>query len=212
MTNVSRPLIALLIGTVAFFAVWIVALKPSPSTSTAGGGPGLGSYQGAINSAHNAVSSSKAAARAVETASATSTPAVTSTPAATSTPATAPTATTPAVAASTTAPPARVRLNAVQHALKAHKVVALLFYNPAAADDVAVKHELAAIATHKGAVIKVSVPLTELSRYTTVTNQVQVQYSPTLVLIDRHARATTIVGFTDTFEIANRIDNALAGR
>jgi hypothetical protein len=29
MDSVSRPLIALLLGTVAFFALWLVALKPS---------------------------------------------------------------------------------------------------------------------------------------------------------------------------------------
>ena len=37
------------------------------------------------------------------------------------------------------------RLSAVQRAMHAHKVVALLFYNPAAADDRAVKQELAAV-------------------------------------------------------------------
>jgi hypothetical protein len=103
-------------------------------------------------------------------------------------------------------------LNAVQRALKEHKVVALLFYNPAAADDLTVKREMEAIPVHRGGVVKLSVPLSELSHYRTVTDQVRVEYSPTLVLIDRHANATTMVGFADTFEIANRVDDALAAR
>jgi hypothetical protein len=212
MANVSRPLIALLVGTVAFFALWLVALKPSPSSP--GGASGLGRYQSAINAAHSVAATTKAgAARAVTgttTPSATSTPAATATPAAATTPAVATTSAATTTPAAATPPATRVRLNAVQRALKSHKVIALLFFNPAAADDVAVKHELAAIPTRHGRVVKLSVPLTELSHYTTVTDQVQVDYSPTLVLIDRHAQATTIVGFADTFEIANRIDDTLA--
>jgi hypothetical protein len=230
MQHVSRPLIGLLVGTVAFFAVWLVAFKPSSSTSAAGGTSGLGRFQPAINAARGVAATTQAgAARATTgnsgtpaanstptTASATvapstkSAPSTITTPRTTTTPAATSTARTPSVRVSSSVPAARVRLNTVQRALKAHKVIALLFYNPAAADDVAVKQEMRAIPTHRGAVVKLSVPLGELSRYAAVTNQVQVQFSPTLVLIDRHANATTIVGFTDTFEIANRLDDTLA--
>ena len=53
MGNVSRPLIALLVATVAFFALWIVALKPSSGTGTAGTSSqnGPGAYQHDINAA-----------------------------------------------------------------------------------------------------------------------------------------------------------------
>lgn len=236
MQHVSRPLIGLLVGTVAFFAVWLVAFKPSSSTSAAGGTSGLGRFQPAINAARGVAATTQAgAARATTgnsgtpaasstptTASATAAPSTKpapstksapsniTTPRTTTTPAATSTARTPSVRVSSSVPAARVRLNTVQRALKAHKVIALLFYNPAAADDVAVKQEMRAIPTHRGAVVKLSVPLGELSRYAAVTNQVQVQFSPTLVLIDRHANATTIVGFTDTFEIANRLDDTLA--
>ena len=56
----SRSLIALLIGTVAFFALWVVALKPG-SSKTGSGSQGLGQYQSAINKAHQAVATSNAA-------------------------------------------------------------------------------------------------------------------------------------------------------
>ena len=59
MRSLPKPLIGLLLGTVAFFAVWMVALKPSSSSS--GGSPsGVGQYQSAINQAHQAVKTSHA--------------------------------------------------------------------------------------------------------------------------------------------------------
>ena len=38
----------------------------------------------------------------------------------------------------------------------------------------------------------------------------QLDSSPTLVLIDRARQATTIVGFTDRYEIAQRVADTLA--
>ena len=60
MRSLPKPLIGLLLGTVAFFAVWMVALKPSSSSS--GGAPsGVGQYQSAIDKAHQAVTTSNQA-------------------------------------------------------------------------------------------------------------------------------------------------------
>lgn len=220
MDNVSRPLIALLVGTVAFFALWIVALKPSSSGSGSSGG--AGQYQSAINKARHAVGTSAAAsvahggtvvttpARAssvLKTAStkAATTPATTTAPAIAATTVRATTSKTPQPAAA-----AKHRLDVVTRALVAHRVLALLFYNPAAADDRAVKQELATVPVHGHKVVKLIVPLNELSRYTVVTNQVPVNEDPTLVLIDGHGQASTIVGFADRFEIAQRVADALA--
>jgi hypothetical protein len=135
---------------------------------------------------------------------ATSHPAATATHAAKTHPAATATSTRPATAAQ--------RQNAVQRALTAHKVVAMLVYNPAGADDRAVKRELAAVPTHGGQVVKFAIPLSEVTRYGVVTNQVQVQSSPTLVIIDRHGQAFTITGFADGLEISQRIDDALTMR
>jgi hypothetical protein len=224
MDNVSRPLIALLVGSVAFFAVWMVALKPSGSGSSSSGGSSA--YQSAIAKAHAAVATSNGAsaahggtvAGAPRTASTpagqTSTPAgSTQTPAVTTHGATK-LAIRPAPAATSHAAPATPaqRRNAVEGALRTNKVLALLFYNGAAADDRAIRKELASVPTHKAHVVKFAVPLSELAQYTVVTNQVPVSSSPTLVLIDRVQHATTIVGFADRFEIAQRVDDALTVR
>src|SRR5205823_13532782 len=60
MDNVSRPLIALLVGSVAFFAVWMVALKPSSSPSGSSGG-GSSANHSAVAKAHQAVATSNGA-------------------------------------------------------------------------------------------------------------------------------------------------------
>jgi hypothetical protein len=203
MANVPRPLIALLVATVAFAALWVVALKPSSSSS--GGSHGAGTYQSAVTKAHQAVAISNQASAAHGGTVATS-PAVTPQPSAAAPPK-------PAVRhLARLSPSGTHRLNVVERALSAHKVIALLFYNPAAADDQAVKKELGAVPAHGGAVVKLAVPLSELSRYGVVANQVPVSTSPTLVLIDRKQRATTIVGFADGFEISQRVADALAAR
>jgi hypothetical protein len=222
MGNVSRPLIGLLVAAVAFFALYIVALKPS-SSSTTGGAPthGLGVYQSAINRAKGVQAVvNRGAAAAGGTAATTASPTVHKTPTVpaahpsvkaaptTKVHATSKAKAKPAAHSSPAATPAQ-RLGVVERALATHKVLAALFYNPAASDDQAVKQELASVPTHSGKVVKLIVPLSELSNYTLITNQVPVSFSPTLVVINRSGQASTIVGFADTFEIDQRIAGAL---
>jgi len=211
--SVPKPVIALLVGTVVFFALWMTALKPSSSGSPP---HGLGQYQSAINAARNAVSVSAAAnaARgAIPQGSSAAAPAASAPLHDSAKPVRATTATTTHSTTSTgtqTAKTAATRLNLVSRALEAGKVLALLFYNPAAPDDQAVRHELSSIPVHAGKVVKLAIPLSELANYTVVTNQVPVNLSPTLVLINAQRQASTIVGFADTFEIAQRLADALA--
>jgi hypothetical protein len=219
----SRGLIAVLVGTVVFFALWIVALKPSGSSSGAGGRPtqGLKGYQSDIAAAHQAVQTSNADnARAgggpvttapAPAASASSAPVAKAAPAPAAHNAKARThvaAPRTAVSSGTAAS----RLGTVQRAIRAHKVVAMLFYNPAAADDRAVRRELAAVPTHHGRVVKLTIPLSEISSYTAVTTQVPVNFSPTLVLLAPDGQADELVGFSDQFEIAQRVGQALAAK
>ena len=90
--------------------------------------------------------------------------------------------------------------------------MALLFYNPAAADDVAVKHELAQIPRAHGHVVTQAVPLTELRSYNAVTNEIPVNFSPTLVVVGPSHDAYEITGYTTAFEISQRVADALATR
>ena len=221
MRSLPKPLIGLLLGTVAFSAVWMVALKPSSSSS--GGSPsGVGQYQSAINKDHEAVTTSNQANARLGAPTAT-TPATTAkvstTPAAKAAPATS-AKTSPAAKAAAHKSPANASTTAsaasevqtVQNAVRAGKVVAVLFYNGAAADDRAMKSELASIPTHKGEVVRLAVPVSQLTQFSMITTQVPVDSSPTLVVIDRARQATTLIGFADGVEIAQRIDDALASK
>ena len=236
MDRVSKPLLGLLVGTVVFFALWIIALKPS-SSATGGGSSsgGLGQYNSAISAAHNAVATADAASAAhggtlppgsPTTSRTASAPAATVAASAAKT-ASAPAATathTAAATASRAAPHAHARHRVtvtrglspaqrealVVRALRAHHVVAVLFFNPAGADDRQLTQELAAVPTHRARVVKVAAPLGELARYPAITAQVPISGSPTLVIVDRTGVATTLVGFADRFEIAQLVDDALA--
>jgi hypothetical protein len=215
MAHVSRPLIALLAATVLFFALWVVALKPGGSSTGANSQSkkGLGQYQADINAAHQAVRTANAAGARAATG-----PAPTTTPAPA---ATAPVAHTPARSAAK--PPAAVRIpvkpvaatagarmSAVQRALRSHKLLALLFYNPSAPDDRAVRQELAGVPTHGGKVVKLAIPLDEINGYAAITSHVPVNFSPTLVLVAPNGQADELVGYTDPFEISQRVADGLA--
>ena len=218
MARLPKPLLGLLLGTVVFFAIWMVALKPK---SSAGGGSqgGVGQYQPAIDKAHQAVTTSNQANAKLGAPTATApapTPATPAKPA----PAT-PAKTTPKTAAKAApvtkntpdvAQSAKSGVQTIQSAIRAGKVVAVLFYNDAAADDRAVKNELAEVPTHHGKVVKLAVPVSQLTQYSVVTQQIPVVTAPTLVLIDAARQATTITGYADPVEIAQRISDALSSK
>jgi len=190
MANLPRPMIGLLVATIAFFAVWTVALKPSSSS-------------GPVSSSSNpapAASQPKAAAPAQADASH-------ATARASAGAAKAQPAAKPAVKHTVSA---QQRQTVIENGLNHHKVLAILFFNPAAADDRAVKHELDEIPARGGKVVKLAVPLSELTRYPVITNQVQVTESPTLVLIDGQRKADLLTGYLDQFELSQRVSDAVA--
>jgi hypothetical protein len=221
----SRSLIALLVGTVAFFALWVVALKPGGSSSN-GGSQGLGQYQSAINKAHQAVQTSNAgnaasgndgtsssaatsASRGASASSSTSSSTGSHSSSATTHAASGSHAArkpvvhlTPKVATHNHA--ALARLSTVQHALSAHKIVIMLFYNPKAADDQLVKQELSGVSSARN-VVKLTIPLSESANFTPVTQQVPVNFSPTVVLIAPSGQAQEIAGLSDRFVIAQHV-------
>jgi len=228
MRSLPKPMIGLLVVTLVFFALWYVELKPSSSTS--GGSPsGLGQYQSAINKAHQAVATSNAAnaklgapvsttkapAPSTTKSTAPSTPAATTPTASATTPKTAAAKTAAKTSATklATAKPAPVsvatELKTLQSAVATHKVLVVLFYNGAAADDQAMKQELAGVPTHNGAVVKLAVPVTELSKFEAITSQIPVVTAPTLVVVDPARDADTFTGFLSQLELNQRVADAL---
>jgi hypothetical protein len=232
MASLPRPLIALLVATLAAFGLWYVELRPSSSSSGASS-QGVGAYQSAINQAHQAVKTSNAANARLGAPTSTGKAPASPTPAKTTAEAKSPTTsaktTTTVAKSSATAAPKRAvkhavsrpvhkaaataqQLSQITNAITSHKVVAVLFYNDAAADDQAVDKELASVPTHGGRVVKAAVPLSALTSFGIITQQIPVVTAPTLVLIDSSRQATEITGFADTLEITQRVDDALAAR
>jgi len=183
-------MIGLLVATIAFFAVWTVALKPSsssdPASSSSSPAPAASQPKAAApahaDASHASASASASAAKAHPAAK-------------------------PAVK-HTVSP--QQRQTVIENGLNHHKVLAILFFNPAAADDRAVKHELDEIPARGGKVVKLAVPLSELTRYPVITNQVQVTESPTLVLIDGQRKADLLTGYLDQLELSQRVSDAVA--
>jgi hypothetical protein len=277
MANLPKPLIGLLLGTVAFFAVWMVALKPSSSSSSGGSPSGVGQYQPAINQAHQAVTTSNAANAKLGAPTATTAGPAAAAPKAAVAPnakAAAPKAKAAAPSAKAAAPKVKApasahahplalkaalqrafsraawdswlkqqraeiaaqqkadarlmadaikadvpyvpveatpaeQVKALQTAVAGHDVVAILFYNPAAADDRAMTAELAAVPVQHG-VFKLAVPVSELTQFAAITAQIPVVTAPTLILIDPARHATAITGFASQLEINQRIADAAA--
>jgi len=204
MDHVSKPLLGVLVAVVAFAALWMVVLKPNSSSGSSSPSPSAAAAAAPAPVVHPQPPTHRSAPavrpRAVREPAAVARPRPVGLAR--------PRSTVPAHSGAT--PGGRV--GAVQRALLGGKVLALLFYNPGAADDQAVKQELAGIPGHGGRVFSLAIPLNELFAYAQITSQVPVNYSPTLVIVDRARQAHEIVGFADSFEIAQRIQDALSAR
>lgn len=238
--HASRGLIALLVATVLVGALYMLEFKPGGSNPATGGPTqGISGYAADVNAAHQAVAIS-AGDNARSGADPSTSPAADQTggPAASTGPAAQQHKTAAAAAhRRAAAKPTRAardhvarhvrharsvkptrhatpadRLSTVDAAMRSHKAVALLFYNSSASDDQATEQELAEVPTRGHRVVKLAIPLTEIANYTAVTDQVPVNFSPTLVLIAPNGQADEIAGFATAFEISQRVDEALALR
>ena len=236
MSQVSRPMQIALAATLLLAVVWFVALRPKPSSdggssgapapaaaqSTASGAaPGVAGLKGAIDKAHGAVATAsgdaqRAAGSSADGSSATghaASPATTAQGAASS--AASPIGGRAAharVGAAATHPHVSRQVAVVQSALHRHKAVAIAFVDPSTADGQAVAQEMGHVSRFGGRALALAVPLSGLSAYAFITDAVQVTVAPTIVIVDPHGHATTIVGFADGDEIAQRLADALATR
>ena len=94
----------------------------------------------------------------------------------------------------------------VQAQLKAGKTVLILFWNPHGAEDAAVHGELPAVQHKLGGKIAVHYATAgQVGEYGTVTHSVQVNQTPTLVIVNPHGQATVLTGLTDAFAIEQAI-------
>lgn len=198
----------------------------TPSPVYKGSAPGVKGLSRDVRRAHEAVGTADAQARSLEGASAE--------PGKTSAPAT-PTSTAPTHrgAGSPSAKPAdpqaaqgarpssqtssaithpakhRSRAAAIGSELKRGKVVLLLFWNPRSSDDISVQDQVKQVAHKLGAKVAVHYAHAgEVGSFGTVTRNVSVYQTPTLLVIGKHGQVTTITGLTDAFSIEQAIREA----
>jgi hypothetical protein len=206
MAQLSRPLLIALASTVALVAVWLVALRPKPvPVSATPLAPTL-----AIPKAEQATATSDAANAKVQAATGGSAGSAAATPPAA---AAAPTASRPATSSAAARQDAGERHDAaVARDIARGKVVVLLFWNPAAADDVATRSALRGIDLHGGKVVVRAVPIGRVAQYASVTRGLKIAQSPTTVVIGRKRHTRVIVGLTERLELTQAVGDALAGR
>lgn len=89
------------------------------------------------------------------------------------------------------------------------KVVAILFTNGKSADDRRTRAALKQAFTADGKVVKRAVPISQIAKYRPVAQGVDVQQSPTLMVIDRKRQAQSLVGYSNTDAINQAIIDGL---
>lgn len=195
MGSLPRPLLAVLVAVIAAFAAWTLVLNHSSSPSAPGAtatSPVVApsthttTTTGATHR-HGALSAAQAKALAKARAARVAAQSL----------------------ARRQAAAAAHRVAVVDAALASDKVVALLFYNPAGPDDQADRDAVAAIPFDHGRVVRVAVPVTEIAHYTTIVDQVPIEGTPALVVIDTHHRAQLLTGFADQLEYDQLVADAL---
>jgi hypothetical protein len=98
---------------------------------------------------------------------------------------------------------------AVEHELQQGKTVLVLFWNSKGADDVAVHNELPAVQHSLGGKVAVHyASANQVGEYGTITHAVQVNQTPTLLIVNPHGQTTVLTGLTDSFSIEQSISEA----
>ncbi len=204
MTQVSRPILIVLLASVALAGVWLVALRPkaadtttSAPTATAPGEAGLGR---AIAKAKGAVSTSQSAAQRSEQAAASASgdaPATATSPATNSSKTSAsPSSAAPVKRALPKLDPGD-RSRPILRQLAHGKVAVVLFFNSKGADDHAAMRAVRAADRHHGRVAVHMIPIRRVGDYNALTADVPVLQAPTVLVIGPDRKARTVVGYTE---------------
>ena len=97
----------------------------------------------------------------------------------------------------------------VRKAVEKRKVLALLFWNNRSYDDRAVRRELKHVSTYGKQVFVAARPIKNVARYQAITRGVDVEQSPTVVVVDANLKAVTLVGYVDRDTIDQAVVDAI---
>jgi hypothetical protein len=219
MSQISPPLRILLIGCVVFLAAWMTVLKPGGGDTSAPAAPaaaapasqaGGAAAQTGPGKAVEAANNTAAAQPGVDAAHSGEAPATTAAAPTTAAPGA------PAVAAAA-APEADVSKAGlplpVAKAVASNKIVVLLFWNPKAADDRAVRREMRAVGSRHRKDVYVHVAnVKQISRYAPITRGANVDQSPSVLVVGRDRQVTLLEGYSDRQAIQQAIFDALRAK
>ncbi len=236
MTHVSRPFQIFMVAFVLFVAVWFVALRDHTSSTTGAGSsvPAPPSVKTAPTKSvqitthatvvHKTTNGNIAGATVVHKTTTTHATVVkhsatthrSAIAAATPTGVhgavvvTKPSAAKPAPSAATKHAAGLPKMQAaVERQLQQNKTVLILFWNPNGYDDTVVHGELPAVQRYgRGSVVVHYASAKQVGEYGTITNAVQVNQTPTLLIVEPHGQTTTITGLTEAFAIDQAIAEA----
>lgn len=111
-----------------------------------------------------------------------------------------------ASASATAAAQAAAQQVVLKHELAQGKTVLLLFWNPKSSDDQSVRGALKAVSAHQKGAVAVHVALAgQVGLYGSVTKDVQVLQTPTLLIVGKKGAAVTITGLVDQYAIEQAI-------
>ncbi len=96
----------------------------------------------------------------------------------------------------------------IKHALDAHKVVAILFWNRHAVDDRSVKSSVDRLSRGKRLAV-FSDSVRHLARYTRITAAASVSTTPSVVIVNRQGQAEVVTGYLDYETLRQYVLNAL---
>jgi hypothetical protein len=212
VSHISAPIRIVLAVAVIFMAAWMTVLKPKDDTSVATEPTGnVATGQPAVSAPGKAAEAAKSAVENANAKSAAGEAAVGAAPATTGTATTPSTADTGTTATGAAKPGAALTglPKPVAKALAADKVLVLLFWNKDSADDRAVKQAVAKADRWGGRVSVQTASIESIAKYGRVTRGVDVQQSPTVVVVDRDLEATALVGYVDRQTVDQAVVDAL---
>lgn len=93
--------------------------------------------------------------------------------------------------------------------LKQHKVVLLLFWNPSSSSDAAVHRQVQIVAHKLGRSVAVHTSAaSQVGSYGTITRDIQIYQTPTLLVVNPHGQVTTVTGYTEAYALEQTIREA----
>src|SRR4051794_13724354 len=196
MSQISLPIRILFIAVVSLCAVYMLFLRPKPADTAAPAAAPAAATTPVPGEDPVAVRGSKAAAILEKAAGDKQAAGAHNTQPVSQAPATG--------RSQLAALPADVR-RAVAH----RKVIALLFYNNRSDDDKATRRALSHVDRFGGQVFIDAHWIKNVAPYEAITRGVDLQQSPTVVVVDRNLKAQTLVGFVDAGTIEQAVVDAL---